>query len=283
MSSLILSWLTVGAARTSGSYDDSLKHKVSPFLVPIYFCSSVITSIWSGVACIGSVSTSVWQKPVEKARLQELESQVERLKCQLDAEENRNRESLNKLREVCVNLEVPAESSPAFRLVPAKVVAVEPTDWFRYLTINKGSKDGVNVDMPVITRSDLAGDVKYLTGAVVGKVVEVQARSARVQLITDGLSVVAVTIGSQGDLALLKGQPEIEKCAIDAIPSTTHDMLKKGDSVVVDERSSIFPPQMLVGTISSIEKGTHFCRIEVQPAFKFSMLREVMVVLDAGY
>jgi len=155
----------------------------------------------------------------------------------------------------------------------------------------------VDVDMAVITRpayldylyagadSEAASTTgtSYLAGAVVGRIVDVQPRSAKVQLITDRLSVVAVTIESLGDLVLLRGQPETENCVIDEIPSTTHDRLKKGDAVIVDERSSIFPPGMLIGRISSIEKGIHFCRIEVQPAFIFNRLREVMVILDTRW
>lgn len=274
--SLTLSWATVGV-------NNSLERKVSPFLAPVYFCSSRLSSVWAKTAHVSSAFASVWQKPVEKKRLQELENQVEGLKRQLEMERDANRRKLKELQEVFTSLtEGTAESDLTFKLTPAKVIAVEPTDWFRYLTIDKGRKDGVDEDMAVITRSELASDVSYLSGAVIGKVVEVQSHWARVQLITDRLSVVAVTIGSQGDLVLLKGQPEFENCAIDAIPSTTHDMLKEGDVVVVDERSSIFPPGMLVGTISSIEKGIYFCRVEVQPAFRFGKLREVMVVLDAG-
>jgi rod shape-determining protein MreC len=171
-----------------------------------------------------------------------------------------------------------------FRLA-AKVIAVEPTDWFRYLTIDKG-KNEVAEGMAVITWSDSVMDTPYLTGAVIGKVVNVYRRSAKVQLITDRLSIVAVTIGSQGDLALMSGQPVKGNCVIDEILLTTHDMLKEGDAVVVDERSSVFPPGMLVGWISSIEekgieeKGTYFCRIVIEPAFKFNKLREVMVLRD---
>jgi rod shape-determining protein MreC len=222
---------------------------------------------------------------VENAQLQNLENEVENLKHQLDMEKATNRR-LEELYQVYTNIQSGLEPDRTFRLAPAKVIAVEPTDWFRHLTIDKGEKHGVTVDMAVITRSDPganAGDTPHLTGAIVGKIVDVQQRSARVQLITDRLSVVAVTIGSLGDLVLLRGQPETENCAIDEVPSTTHDRLKKGDAVIVDERSSIFPSGMRVGEISSIKEGLYFSPIEVQPAFKFNKLREVMVVLDTGY
>lgn len=291
--SLILSWSTVTTESTAYA-SNSLKHRLSAFLAPIHFCSSVISAIWARVAYLVSMLVSIFQKPVEKAQLQNLKSEVENLKYQLDMEKDRSKR-LEELYEVYTDLTGGSGSEPdrrtgdvpgrPYRLVPAKVIAVEPTEWFRYLTIDKGRKDNVDVDMAVITRFDSeadAVDTPDLTGAVVGKIVDVQWHSARVQLITDRLSVVAVTIESLGDLVLLRGQPETENCAIDEIPSTAHDRLRKGDVVIVDERSSIFPPGMLVGKISSIREGIRFCPIEVQPAFKFSKLREVMVVLDTG-
>ncbi len=267
--SLVLSWLTVGEP-----CDDSVKHRLSIFLVPVYSCSSAISSTADKTAHLGSVLTSVFQKPVEEALLQDLRNDVENLKRQLREEKARN-SRLKDLYEVCADL---TENNPSFSLVPAKVIAVEPTDWFRYLTIDKGKRNGVAVDMAVISRSNLAVDIPHLTGAVVGRITDVQERSSRVQLITDPLCVVAVTIEPLDDLVLLSGQPETEDCIIDEVPSTTHNMLKVGNVVTVDERSSIFPPGMLVGSISSIKRGIHFCRIKVQPAFKFSKLREVMVV-----
>lgn len=262
--SLILSWSSIGDSSAQAS--NSLEHKLEAFLAPAHFCYSFISDISAKVVYVISIFASICEKPAEKAELQNLknqvkslESEVENLKHQLNEEGARNGK------------------------LPAKVIAVEPTDWFRYLTINRGRKDGVDVDMAVITWSDSVTDIPHLTGSVVGRITKVWKRSARVQLITDRWSVVAVTIESLEDLVLMNGQPETENCVINEIPSTTHDRLKEGNAVIVDERSSIFPPGTRVGEISSIEKGIHFCRIEVQPDFKFSALREVMVVLDAGY
>jgi rod shape-determining protein MreC len=251
------------------------------FSAPVLVCSSVISSILARLAYVGSIFISVFQEPVERSQVQNLEREMENLKILLDEEKDRNRR-LEELFEVYDSLTGGSnpESSSAFSLIPAKVIAMEPTNWFRFLTIDKGRDHGVDVDMAVITRPDSAVDVPYLTGAVVGKITDAQNGSAKVQLITDRLSVAAVTIEPLKDLVLLRGKTETENCVIDEIPSTTHDMLKEGNAVIVDERSSIFPPGMLVGHISSIRKGIHFCRIEVQPAFRFRKLREVMVVLD---
>ena len=278
--SMALSWLTARdtrqAATAGESLDGSVKHEFSVALAPVHFLSSLISAVWSKFASAGSVLTSMWQKPVEKAELEMLKTKVGDLKRQLDEERKRNR----RLAELYGVHDSLTEGDTPLKLMPAKVVAVEPTDWFRYLTIDKGESSGLEVDMTVVTRSDLDMDAKYLTGAVVGRISDVQARSARVQLITDRFSATAVTIESVGDLVRLNGRPETENCVIDEIPSTTYDILKEGQAVLVDERSSIFPAGMLVGRISSITKGTHFCRAEVRPAFRFGKLREVMVVLN---
>ena len=279
--SLVLSWRAVRSSHTDEPTSRLLEDSLSTSVAPTHFLSSAVNSISAKFAYVGSFFITMFQKPVEKERFQALENKVGDLKRQLDLQMDRNRR-LEEQYEVYANLTGPEDPEPdvAFRLLPAKVIAVEPTDWFRYITIDRGTRDGIKVDMGVITRSDLTDDIPHLTGAVVGRVSEVHRRSAKVQLITDRLSVVAVTIESLGDLVLLAGQPDTESCAINEMPSTAYERLSIGDAVIVDERSAIFPAGMLIGEISHIEKGTHFCSIEVQPAFRFRQVREVIVILN---
>jgi rod shape-determining protein MreC len=281
--SLLLSWHTAKNLR-----ENTLKNRLSTALFPTYFASSVINSISDKFINIGSFFSSIFRKPADRARLKNLENKLEILKMQLDEERNK----CKRLKELYETYKTDPASKIELLDVPepleletkqvilAKVIAVEPTEWFRYLTINRGLRHGIAVDMPVITRSEPIVDASHLTEAVVGRVSEVHERTSKVQLITDRWSTLAVTIDPLEDLVLLKGQPETEDCVIEEIPSTTHELLKEGNAVVVDDRSSIFPSGMLVGRISSIKEGVQFCRIRVQPAFNFKSLREVMVVID---
>ncbi|MBD3181933.1 hypothetical protein GF312_06565 [Candidatus Poribacteria bacterium] len=282
--SLVFSWLTVQPAYTKEASRSSLKHSFSTSVSPVFYLTGAINNLTSKLGYVGRFFVSIVQKPARKEEIEELKMQVENLKRQLKRQFDINRQLKQEIKlytgiESSDDIGEKAESSVIYDLLPARVIAVEPSDWFRYVTINKGYKNGVRYDMPVVTRSTATTDTPYVTGAVVGKIVEVYPRSSRVRLVTDRQSVVSVTIESLGDLVLLRGQPDTEKCVIDEIPSTAFEILKEGDPIVVDERSPIFPPGMLVGNISSIEKGTHFCPIEVQPAFKFSRLSELMVVL----
>jgi len=276
--SLVLSWLTVDPANPVGEIS-FLKHQSAVMLIPVYSCCSIISTAVYKTAYFGSVFTSIFQRPADKAKIEILQSKIADLERQLAAEKARNRriEELYKVRSRIMR------KNPSIELIPAKVIAVDPAEWFRYITIDRGGKHGIRIDMPVITGSYLDTNALYLTGAIVGRISDVYPNSAKIQLITDRMSTVAVTIEPLGDLVLMRGKPENEGCGIDEIPSTAYDSLTVGDVVTVDERSDIFPPGMLVGRISKIKREIEFCPIEVKPSFDFRKLKEVMVVMDAGY
>jgi len=260
-----------------------VKNALTIFIVPNQIIERGFSYLTGKLVDAGDYIVRLFRKPIEEDEFNSLISSIESLNIQLDEERRKNKE-LEQIWGLSKGLK---EADPAFMFVPARVISVDPTDWFRYVTINKGRNQGINVDMAVITQTMYpppkpTNTTKFVKGAVVGKVISIQSNSARVQLITDRLSVVAVTIGPQKDLALLRGRPENEDCTIEEVPSTTHDLINQGDPVIVDERSSIFPSGMLVGWIKSIDKGVQFCHIEVQPAFKFSRLNTVLVVLNSG-
>ncbi len=289
VASMILSWLNSfnfeGDQYTSTDlHTNPIKKSLSFLLIPNQLFERIVSTITSKLSDSVYFITYTLKKPVMMEELESLQNTVDILSRQLDEERGKNKrlEELWKLSKGLV------EVNPSFSLIPASVISVEPTDWFRYITINKGRKHGITVDMPVITQTMYPSPkstttTKLITGSVIGRIKSVDYSSAKVQLITDRESAVAVTIGPLRDLAILRGQPEKDNCSIDEIPSTTHDMLYVGDAVIVDERSSIFPPGMLVGWISSINRQANFCHIEVQPAYRFNRLKEVIVILDARY
>jgi rod shape-determining protein MreC len=287
--SLILSWSYTpeyesDAFISTESGNSPVKSALSLFIVPNQIMERTVIYMSDKLFDAGDFFAGLFRKPIEAEEFNALQSSLESLNLQLDEERDKTK-SLERLWRFSNSL---VEVNPSFKFVPARVIAVEPTDWFRYVTIDKGRNHGISVDMAVVTQvmypsPKSVTTTRLMTGAIVGKVSSIQANTAKVQLITDRLSVVAVTIGPQKDLALLRGRPEKEDCTIEEVPSTTHDMLSQWDPVVVDDRSSIFPPGMLVGWITVIDKRLQFCHIEVKPAFKFSRLSDVLVVLNSGY
>jgi len=66
--------------KPSAQGSSSLEHNFSTILTPVHFFSSIISSISSRVARVGSIFVAVFQKPVEKDRLEALENKVEQTK-----------------------------------------------------------------------------------------------------------------------------------------------------------------------------------------------------------
>lgn len=208
----------------------------------------------------------IWALPQDNARLKEklylLGEERDHLK-EVAIENSRLRKLLD------------FQEQLSYKTISAQLISIDPSEWFRYITINKGSKHGVSKDDAVITYAQLDDQ---LTVAVVGRIADTSLWSSKVQLITDRSSRVAVRIQDSRHLGILRGQSGTENCIIEEIPATAN--VEKGDRVVVGEISPNFPKGMLVGKAISVEsdESSHFLKIVVKPAASLETLGEVLVV-----
>ncbi|MGD0576864.1 MAG: rod shape-determining protein MreC [Candidatus Staskawiczbacteria bacterium] len=131
-----------------------------------------------------------------------------------------------------------------FKLLMAGVTGLNDQD---ILSINKGSEDGVSADMPVINQR----------GALYGKVSKVYKNYSEVTLISNKNSVISVKI-QQSDLT----KPEIDGVVkgsgslgvyLDLVP--IDDTINQGDVLVTSALDQTFPKDLLVGTITKVEKN----------------------------
>jgi rod shape-determining protein MreC len=150
----------------------------------------------------------------------------------------------------------------------AEVIAGNPNPGLLTVTVNRGSADGVQADMAVIS-------TKGVVGRVIGPVA---AHAARVQLLIDQTAAVAVlaertrigglVVGAEGDPPL---RMEMVSNAADVVA---------GDVVVASGVDGIYPKGFVVGTVETSERGARIYRsITVKPAVEFSSLEEVLIVL----
>ena len=159
------------------------------------------------------------------------------------------------------------ESVP-YRVVPARVVHRQrfPDSVF---VIDRGTDDGVAEDQPVIAPD-----------GVVGKVLTVTPRQAKVQCINDPDAGLAVLVGD--------GRQQVEAIVASTSGATcrlrhVQDVLevKVGDRVVTSGLDQIQPKGLLVGTVLSVgDPGAVEPEIVVQTAVDFGRLEEVLVVLS---
>lgn len=158
------------------------------------------------------------------------------------------------------------ERSP-MKLLAAEVVGKTTIQMRNFATLNVGAKDGVKEGMPVITERGLAG-----------RVIGVNETYSVVQLLLNrDTRVAARTVNGRNDgMITWDGESSLN---LRYIPAAQPQ--KKGDTVVTSNFSSLYPEDIVIGTIEDIkeEQGTLFYQIKVASAVNFATLEEAFVVL----
>lgn len=151
--------------------------------------------------------------------------------------------------------------------IGANVIAESLSNFEWSVTINRGSNDGVRVDMPVISDQGL-----------VGRVTQVASRWSRVMLIIDPRSAVASRLVTSGETGLVTGQarnaPIMDLVGPDAVVAPDEQIVTSG------YQGGLYPPDIPVGFVSSVysRPGSLTKSIGVRPAVDFSSLEFVEVV-----
>ncbi|HDN58569.1 MAG TPA: rod shape-determining protein MreC [Candidatus Marinimicrobia bacterium] len=153
-----------------------------------------------------------------------------------------------------------------YSTIPAIVVLHDLTGWFQTVIINKGSEDGIQINMPVVSYE-----------AVVGKIMNVGKQYARVMLITDPASAVDVLVQRSRIRGILAGK-NLDSCKLKYI---RNDMdVRPGDLLITSGKDGIFPPGLRVGVVeATYPDPVHlFQRIEVKPLANIKDIEEVLVI-----
>ncbi|HET8621143.1 MAG TPA: rod shape-determining protein MreC [Acidimicrobiales bacterium] len=153
--------------------------------------------------------------------------------------------------------------------VVARVVSGPRSNFSHAVQIDKGSDAGIAVGMPVATGAGLAG-----------RVTQVTASSATVDLITDPEFRVGVRLATTGDLGTARGQGRGDPLAVDSSISPRAEVPEGTGVVTSGVDRSAFPPGMPVGAVSSTRAGSGGLALEVvvEPAVDFNRLSYLSVL-----
>jgi rod shape-determining protein MreC len=157
-------------------------------------------------------------------------------------------------------------------VIPAKVVSSSLNKLNNFITIDKGSADGVRKDMGVVCGTGVVGIV-YLVAEHYSVLIPVLS----------SVSNISCTIRSRGYFGYLHwegGSPS--EAYIDDIPR--HARFRLGDVIVTSGYSSVFPAGVVVGKIKHVYNSSNglFYRLKVTLSTDFGRLRDVCVVNDKG-
>lgn len=161
-----------------------------------------------------------------------------------------------------------ARARPENAYQAAGVIGQDPSPFLHYVIINRGSDDGIRRGMPVVSQQGL-----------VGRVAQVTASAARVELITDPASQVSVRMQPSEVDGLLSGSIT-SQLGIDLIPLDAE--LQPGDLVFTSGIGGLYPNGILVGQISNVrrEATALFQTASVQPAVDFTRLEIVLIIVN---
>ena len=184
---------------------------------------------------------------------------------QLTEERDQAREQAAQDSQIRAAYGVPAQSD--YHKIAANVIARDASIWFRRLTIDRGTNDGVKMSMPVTAAS-----------GIVGRVVALGPNFAEVQLITDRHAGVGAMLQKSRDMGEVHGLDN-GKCELKDIPSGREVQI--GDFVESTGLDGIYPKGLMIGTIDNVEDDPNapWHRLIVKPGAPLDRLEYVMVLL----
>jgi rod shape-determining protein MreC len=151
------------------------------------------------------------------------------------------------------------------KTLAAQVIGSSGSEQSRTVYIDKGSRDGIQMEMAVISAA-----------GVVGRVINVFKSTSQVLLINDQQSGVGTILEQSRLQGVLKGKSSGE-LVIDKI--MVDEEVKPGDRVLTSGGDQIFPKGLIIGNVDKIEKGPEFLQVSVKPAAALNRLEEVLVIV----
>jgi rod shape-determining protein MreC len=224
---------------------------------------SAITPLEKAIVTVQTGAADIWHnyfylRGVRQENRQlkdEIEQlQLEQVRLQQDANQAHRLQALLGFKEQFIS-----------KTLAAQVIGSSGSELSRTVYLDKGSRDGIQQDMAVISAE-----------GVVGRVISVFKSTSLVLLINDQTSGVGAILEQSRVLGVMQGKPS-GGLVIDKIMAD--EEIKAGDKVLTSGGDLIFPKGLLIGTVSRIDKGSEFLQVSVKPAARLDRLEEVLVIL----
>lgn len=160
------------------------------------------------------------------------------------------------------------EQRVAAPLLAARVIAGDASPGLLTVVIDRGSADGVQTDMAVISAL-----------GVVGRIIDQPTpHEAKVQLLVGRNAAAAAIVERSGAGGMVVGGASDPPLRLEYVDKNAD--VKTGDRIMTSGQDGIFPQGFVVGTIGRVERNAlGFRSIAVDPAVDFSHIDLVLVVL----
>ncbi len=160
-----------------------------------------------------------------------------------------------------------------YDLLGAEIIGRDTETWFDVITINKGSKDGIQTDMPVITEN-----------GIVGRILEAGRNWSKVMLILDERSSISGMLQQTREVGIVKGSVEssASRGLLQMVYIAENAKIQAGDLVISSGLGDVFPKGLVIGEVVEVEKDplTLFYSATVKPAVDLDRLEKVFILMN---
>ena len=148
----------------------------------------------------------------------------------------------------------------------ARIIGTSSDAWTGTVTIDKGSADGMSINMPVAS-----------SDGVVGQIISVSRNTSVVRLLTDENSGISAMVQDTRAQGMLQGQAD-GTLRLEYV--TTDSDVKAGDIIVTSGIGGVFPKGLPLGTVSSVDKSANsvYYTIVVRTQAQMENNEEVLVI-----
>ena len=248
----------------------SIGHAVNGSGPLTFVANYTVIPMQKGISYIGRYISDVSEnfKTMEdmKKENKELQSKVDELTID-NTRLNQEQYELERLRDL-YKLD---QNYSDYEKIGAHVISNNGSNWFDDFTIDKGSKDGVQVNSNVLAGSGLAGIVT-----------EVGPNYARVRSVIDDSSNISAMMLSTSDTCVVRGDLKLMddgKIRFEKL-ANNDNKIEVGEQVVTSHVSNRFLQGLLIGYVSEINVDSNNLTRSgyITPAVDFTKIQEVLVI-----
>ncbi len=200
---------------------------------------------------------------VDSARKNEkLEKQIEALEAKIGAMSEVEKEN-ERLKDL-LNF----KQSTTYQSISAKIIAWDSSSDFRTIRIDKGYKDGLRIQSPVVSHKGVVGYI-YRMSNHFADILTILDPNNRVDAIVGRTRSYGIAEGFSSDRSIMKYL-------------RITDAVSLNDEVLTSGLGYIYPKGLRLGYISKIERESYGItqHVEISPAVNFNTLEEVIVLID---
>ena len=233
--------------------------------------SSVVMPIQKGMNYIGLWTNDKYSQLQEVKRLLEENDELRSTVDSLTEENNRLKQDtyeLERLRQL-YELDAQYEEYPK---VGARIIGTSSDNWYSTFTINKGSEEGLKVDMNVVA-----------SGGLVGIISSVDSHSATVKTIIEDGSFVSGQLIDTGDKCTVEGDIKLMDSGLISVKYFNSSVnVRNGDKIVTSNISDKYLSGILIGYTKDVSLDANNLTQSgyLIPAVDFEHLQEVLIITE---